>query len=124
MKKIRSALISVSDKSNLKPLLQTLKKNNVKLFLVPSGLALNEQEYYSKKLNFCDKYLQCNHKLKFENLEEKNNNNNKLINVGSARYDDEWLELINNIFRLDQNNYKNQNKNFKFFVKKYIICNM
>ena len=31
MKKIRSALISVSDKSNLKPLLQVLKKNNVKL---------------------------------------------------------------------------------------------
>ena len=31
MKKIRSALISVSDKSNLKPLLQTLKKNNIKL---------------------------------------------------------------------------------------------
>ena len=31
MKKIRSALISVSDKSNLKPLLQILKKNNVKL---------------------------------------------------------------------------------------------
>ena len=31
MKKIRSALVSVSDKSNLKPLLQILKKNNVKL---------------------------------------------------------------------------------------------
>ena len=31
MKKIRSALISVSDKSNLKPLLQVLKKNNIKL---------------------------------------------------------------------------------------------
>ena len=31
MKKIRLALISVSDKSNLKPLLQILKKNNVKL---------------------------------------------------------------------------------------------
>ena len=31
MKKIKSALISLSDKSNLKPLLQTLKKNNVKL---------------------------------------------------------------------------------------------
>ena len=31
MKKIRSALISVSDKSNLKPLLQVLKKNHVKL---------------------------------------------------------------------------------------------
>ena len=31
MKKIISALISVSDKSNLKPLLQILKKNNVKL---------------------------------------------------------------------------------------------
>ena len=31
MKKIKSALISVSDKSNLKPLLDTLKKNNIKL---------------------------------------------------------------------------------------------
>ncbi len=31
MRKIKSALISVSDKSNLKPLLQTLKKNNIKL---------------------------------------------------------------------------------------------
>jgi len=31
MKKIKSALISVSDKTNLKPLLQILKKNNVKL---------------------------------------------------------------------------------------------
>ena len=31
MKKINSALISVSDKSNLKPLLQMLRKNNIKL---------------------------------------------------------------------------------------------
>ena len=31
MKKIKSALISVSDKSNLKPLLQILRKNNIKL---------------------------------------------------------------------------------------------
>ena len=31
IKKIKSALISVSDKSNLKPLLQNLKKNNIKL---------------------------------------------------------------------------------------------
>ena len=31
MKKIRSALISVSDKSNLKPLLLTLKKNDIKI---------------------------------------------------------------------------------------------
>jgi phosphoribosylaminoimidazolecarboxamide formyltransferase / IMP cyclohydrolase len=31
MNKIKSALISVSDKSNLKPLLQILKKNNIKL---------------------------------------------------------------------------------------------
>ena len=93
------------------------KKNNVKLFLIPSGLALNEQEYYSKKLNFCDKYLQCNNKLKFENLEEKNNNNNKLINVGSARYDDEWLELINNIFRLNQKNLFNKQLKIAFFIK-------
>ncbi len=31
MRKIRSALISLSDKSNLKPLLQELKKNNIKI---------------------------------------------------------------------------------------------
>ena len=31
MKKIKTALISLSDKSNLKQLLQALKKNNVKL---------------------------------------------------------------------------------------------
>ena len=31
MKKIKSALISVSDKSNLKPLLLSLKKNNIKI---------------------------------------------------------------------------------------------
>ena len=31
MKKIKSALISLSDKSDLKPLLQILKKNNIKL---------------------------------------------------------------------------------------------
>ena len=31
MRKIRSALISLSDKSNLKPLLQELRKNNIKI---------------------------------------------------------------------------------------------
>ena len=31
MKKIQTALISLSDKSNLKPLLQVLKKYNIKL---------------------------------------------------------------------------------------------
>ena len=31
MKKIKSALVSVSDKSNLKPLLQILKKNKVNI---------------------------------------------------------------------------------------------
>ena len=31
MRKIRSALISLSDKSNLKPLLQELKRNNIKI---------------------------------------------------------------------------------------------
>ena len=46
MKKIRSALISVSDKSNLKPLLQTLKKDNVKL--ISSGGTFRT----IRKLNF------------------------------------------------------------------------
>ena len=40
MKKIETALISVSDKSNLKPLLQTLKKNGVKI--ISSGGTFKE----------------------------------------------------------------------------------
>ena len=46
MKKIKTALISLSDKSNLKQLLQALKKNNVKL--ISSGGTFKE----IKKLNF------------------------------------------------------------------------
>ena len=46
MKKINTALISVSDKSNLKPLLQILKKNNIKL--ISSGGTFKEL----KKLKF------------------------------------------------------------------------
>ena len=46
MKKIKTALISVSDKSNLKPLLQSLKKNNIKL--ISSGGTFKE----IKKLKF------------------------------------------------------------------------
>ena len=40
MKKIKTALISVSDKSNLRPLLQILKKNNIKL--ISSGGSFKE----------------------------------------------------------------------------------
>ena len=40
MKRINSALVSVSDKSNLKPLLQVLKKNNVKI--ISSGGTFKE----------------------------------------------------------------------------------
>ena len=46
MKKIQSALISVSDKSNLKPLLQILKKNNIRL--ISSGGTFKSIQ----KLNF------------------------------------------------------------------------
>jgi len=35
MKKIKTALISVSDKKNLKPLLRVLKKNKVEKKLIP-----------------------------------------------------------------------------------------
>ena len=40
MKKIKTAIISVSDKSNLKPLLEMLKKHNVKL--ISSGGTFKE----------------------------------------------------------------------------------
>ena len=46
MKKIKSALLSVSNKDNLKPLLQILKKNNIKL--ISSGGTFKE----IKKLKF------------------------------------------------------------------------
>ncbi len=46
MKKIKTALISVSDKKNLKPLLTSLKRNNVKI--ISSGGTYKE----IKKLKF------------------------------------------------------------------------
>ena len=46
MKRIKTALISVSDKDNLKPLLNSLKKNNIKI--ISSGGTYNE----IKKLKF------------------------------------------------------------------------
>ena len=46
MRKIKTALISVSDKKNLKPLLNSLKKNNIKI--ISSGGTYNE----IKKLKF------------------------------------------------------------------------
>ena len=46
MKKIKTALISVSDKKNLKPLLNSLKENNIKI--ISSGGTYNE----IKKLKF------------------------------------------------------------------------
>ena len=50
MKKIKSALISVSDKSNLRPLLQTLKNNNIKI--ISSGGTFKEiQKLKFKCLN-------------------------------------------------------------------------
>ena len=46
MKKIKTALISVSDKKNLRPLLISLKKNNIKV--ISSGGTYKE----IKKLKF------------------------------------------------------------------------
>ena len=56
MKKIRRALISLSDKKNIKPLLNILKKNKVEI--ISSGGTYKE----IKKLNFkcteVSKYIQ------------------------------------------------------------------
>ncbi len=59
MKKIKTALISVSDKSNIKPLLQSLKKNNIKI--ISSGGTFKE----IKKLKF-----ECFEVSKFTNSKE------------------------------------------------------
>ncbi len=66
MKKIRSALISVSNKSNLKPLLQILKKNNIKL--ISSGGTFREIK-----------------RLKFKCLEVSNFTNSKEILGGRVK---------------------------------------
>ena len=53
MKKIKSALISVSDKSGLKPLLQTLKNNNIKI--ISSGGTFREiKKLFAKSMNEVD----------------------------------------------------------------------
>ena len=67
MKKIKSALVSVSDKSNLKPLLQILKKNKVKIissggtFKTIKRLSLNlnsnKSTYHQRNLRFLLHFL-------------------------------------------------------------------
>ena len=42
MKKIKTALISVSDKRNLKPILNSLKKDNIKILFAGSGSEYNK----------------------------------------------------------------------------------
>ena len=59
IKRIKTALISVSDKSELKPLLKILKKNNIKL--ISSGGTYKE----IKKLKF-----KCEEVSEFTNFEE------------------------------------------------------
>ena len=61
MRKIRSALISLSDKSNLKPLLKELRRNNIKIissggtFKAIKKLDLNVQTF--QILQALKKYL-------------------------------------------------------------------
>ena len=54
MRKIKSALISLSDKSNLKPLLQTLKKYNIKI--ISSGGTFKKISKTKIQMHRCIKF--------------------------------------------------------------------
>ena len=74
-KKIKTALISVSDKNNLKPLLSVLKKNKIKI--ISSGGTFKE----IKKLKFkCDNYdINIDNSLYFGNKNSYQENQNIFI---------------------------------------------
>ena len=103
MRKIKSALISVSDKSNLKPLLQILKKNNIKL--ISSGGTFKAIKKLKFKCVEVSKFTGSNeilggrvktlHPKIHAGILNKRNNKNHLKEMESKNFENIDLVIVN-----------------------------
>ena len=125
MKKIKTAIISVSDKKNLRPLLSVLKKNNIKI--ISSGGTFKE----IKRLKF-----KCLKVSEFTNSPEvlegivktlhpkihagilnKRNNKSHLRDLKDNNYENIDLVIVNFYpFENTIRNINNHNKIIQFFI--------
>ncbi len=119
MKKIKTALISVSDKSNLKPLLKILKKNNIKL--ISSGGTYKEIKKLKYKCieisNFTgfneilDGRVKTLHPKIHAGILNKRNNKKHFTEIKKNNYENIDLVIVNfypfeNILKQTKNHYK------------------
>ena len=103
MKKIKSALISLSDKSNLEPLLKILKKNNIKL--ISSGGTFKEIQKLEYKCLEVSSFTGSNeilngrvktlHPKIHAGILNKRNNKSHLKDLKSNNYENIDLVIVN-----------------------------
>ena len=103
MKKIKTALISVSDKSNLKPLLQILKKNNIKLissggtYKIIKSLKFNclEVSKFTDSNEILDGRVKTLHPKIHAGILNKRNNRSHLKDIKSNNFENIDLVIVN-----------------------------
>ncbi len=103
MKKIRSAIISVSDKFNLKPILQMLKKNNIKI--ISSGGTFKEIQKLGFKCIEVSKFTGMNEMLNgrvktlhpkiHAGILNKRNNKKHFIDLKNNNFENIDLVIVN-----------------------------
>ena len=103
MKKIKTALISVSDKSNLKPLLQILKKNNIKLissggtYKIIKRLRFNclEVSKFTDSNEILDGRVKTLHPKIHAGILNKRNNRSHLKDIKNNNFENIDLVIVN-----------------------------
>ena len=103
MKKIKTALISVSDKSNLKPLLQILKKNNIKLissggtYKIIKSLKFNclEVSKFTDSNEILDGRVKTLHPKIHAGILNKRNNRSHLKDIKNNNFENIDLVIVN-----------------------------
>ena len=119
MKKIKSALISLSDKSNLKQLLLQLRKNNIKI--ISSGGTFKEIKKLKFKCLEVSKFTKFNeildgrvktlHPKIYAGILNKRNNKSHLIDLQNNKFENIDLVIVNFYpFENTLNNMKSHNK--------------
>ena len=119
MKKIKTALISVSDKSNLKPLLQILKKNNIKLissggtYKIIKSLKFNclEVSKFTDSNEILDGRVKTLHPKIHAGILNKRNNRSHLKDIKNNNFENIDLVIVNFYpFKKILSETKNHNK--------------
>ena len=103
MKKIKTALISVSDKSNVKPLLQILKKNNIKLissggtYKIIKSLKFNclEVSKFTDSNEILDGRVKTLHPKIHAGILNKRNNRSHLKDIKNNNFENIDLVIVN-----------------------------